>query len=201
MCKQEFLAQLRNRLSGLPQLEIEERLNFYNEMIEDHIEDGLSEAEAVLAAGSVEEIVSQAIAETPLTKIAQETIKPKRRLTVWEVLLIVLGSPIWLSLLIAAFAVLFSLYAALWSVIAAIWTVFFAVAGCALSGIAAGIFWACSGNAPTGVAFISAGLVCAGLSILFFYGCRGATKGIWILTKKILLGIKRCFLKRRNCNA
>lgn len=201
MCKQEFLMQLRDGLSGLPQSEIEERINFYNEMIEDHMEDGLSEAEAVSAAGSVEEIVSQAIAETPLTKIEQETVKPARRLAVWEVILIILGSPIWLSLLVAAFAVLISLYAVLWSLIAAIWAAFAAVAGCALSGIAAGIVCICGGNAPAGVVFISAGAVCAGVSILFFYGCREATKGIWVLTKKILLWIKRCFIKRRNRNA
>ncbi len=201
MCKQEFLARLRKGLSGLPQPEIEERLNFYREMIEDHMEDGVSEAEAVLAVGSIEEIVSQAVADTPLAKIAQEKIKPKRRLTAWEVSLIILGSPIWLSLLIAGFAVLISLYAVLWSVILSLWAVFGSIVGCALGGIAAGIFCTCSGSALTGVALISAGSVCAGLSIFIFYGCRAATKGIWMLTKQLLLWIKRCFLKRRNCNA
>ena len=52
MSKQEFLAQLRKSLSGLPQEDIEERLTFYSEMIEDHIEEGLPEEEAVSAVGS-----------------------------------------------------------------------------------------------------------------------------------------------------
>ena len=37
MRKQEFLAQLRKALSGLPQDEIEERLTFYGEMIDEKI--------------------------------------------------------------------------------------------------------------------------------------------------------------------
>ena len=43
MNKQEFFEQLRKGLSGLPKDDIEERLTFYKEMIEDRIEDGLSE--------------------------------------------------------------------------------------------------------------------------------------------------------------
>ena len=71
MSKQEFLAQLRKSLSGLPQEDIEERLTFYSEMIEDHIEEGRPEEEAVSAVGSVDEIAAQAVAEIPLAKIAK----------------------------------------------------------------------------------------------------------------------------------
>ena len=49
MNKQEFLSQLRKGLAGLPQNDIEERLAFYGEMIDDRIEEGLSEEEAVSA--------------------------------------------------------------------------------------------------------------------------------------------------------
>ena len=37
MDQQEFLNSLRKELSGLPQEDIEERLTFYSEMIEDRI--------------------------------------------------------------------------------------------------------------------------------------------------------------------
>ena len=56
MLKQEFLAQLRDALCGLPQRDIDERLTFYSEMIDDRMEEGLSEEEAVAAVGSVDEI-------------------------------------------------------------------------------------------------------------------------------------------------
>lgn len=41
MSKQEFLAELRKALSGLPQGDIEDRLTFYSEMIDDRMEEGL----------------------------------------------------------------------------------------------------------------------------------------------------------------
>ena len=46
MSKQEFLDQLRARLSGLPRQDVIERLNFYSEMIDDRMEEGLSEEDA-----------------------------------------------------------------------------------------------------------------------------------------------------------
>ena len=198
MNKQEFLARLREGLSGLPREDIEERLTFYSEMIEDRMEEGLSEEEAVAAAGFVDEIVAQTVTDIPLAKIARERIKPKRRLKAWEIILIALGSPIWLSLLIAAFAVIFSLYVVLWAMIICLWAAFASVLACAIGAIIGGTVLACNGNAPTGIALIAGGLVCAGLSIFVFYGCKAATRGVLILTKKIALWTKNCFRKKEE---
>ncbi len=200
MDKQEFLTQLGKELSCLPQDDVEERLNFYSEMIDDRMEEGRSEEDAVSAVGSVEDIAGQIIADTPLATLAKERIKPKRRLTVWEIVLLVLGSPVWFSLLVAAFAVVLSLYVVLWAVIISLWAVFVSVAGCALGGVAAGLGFVFSGYSTTGIAMIGAGIVCAGLSILLFFVCKGATKGALQLTKTTARGIKNCFLKRRERN-
>ena len=124
MNKQEFLAELRKGLCGLPQDDIEERLTFYSEMIDDRIEEGLSEEEAVSAIGDVEEIVRQTAADIPLAKIAKERIRPKRQLKAWEIVLLALGSPIWLSLGIAAAAVILALYISLWALIISLWAIF-----------------------------------------------------------------------------
>ena len=43
MSKQEFLAALEEGLSGLPREDVDERLGFYSEMIDDRMEDGLPE--------------------------------------------------------------------------------------------------------------------------------------------------------------
>ena len=196
MSKQEFLAQLRKGLSGLPQDDIEERLTFYSEMIEDHMEEGLSEEEAVSAAGTVDEIVTQVVAETPLAKIAKERIKSKRRLSAGEIVLLALGSPIWLSLCIAAFAVILSLYISLWAVIISLWAVLVSFAACSIGGMMACVIFAIGGNGASGVAMLAAGIVCAGLSIFMFYGCKEATKGTLILTKKMAIWIKNCFIKK-----
>lgn len=200
MNKHEFLAQLRKGLSGLPQDDIEERLTFYSEMIDDRMEEGLSEEEAVSGIGSVDTIISQSIADTPLGKLVKEKTKPKKRAGAWKIVLLVLGSPVWLSLLIAAVAVILSIYVSLWSVIISLWAVFGSVVGCALGGIAAGIGFTVGGNSLTGVALIGAGIVCAGLSIFLFYGCKAATKGTILLTKKIVLGIKNGFIKKEEAS-
>lgn len=198
MNKQEFLAQLRKGLSGLPQSDIEERLIFYSEIIDDQIEDGLTEEESILQIGSVDEIISQIIKDTPLTKIAKERIKPKRQLKVWEIILLILGCPIWLSLGIAIVAVILSLYISLWSVIISLWAVLGALIGCSFGGIVTGIFFAYNGNLLTGIAIIGAGIVLSGLSIFAFYGCRAVTKGILFLTKKLAVWIKNCFIKKEE---
>ena len=100
MRKQEFLQELRDGLAGLPQNEIEKRVAFYAEMIDDRVEEGLSEEEAVAAVGTVYEIVLQAAEEFP--EQVSVRIKPKRKLSAMAIVLLILGSPVWFSLLIAA---------------------------------------------------------------------------------------------------
>ena len=196
MGKQEFLVQLRKGLSGLPQEDIEERLTFYSEMIDDRMEEGFTEEEAVVAVGSAQEIIAQVVAEIPFAKIAKERIKSKRRLRVGEIVLLALGSPIWLSLGIAVFAVILSLYISLWAVIISLWAVFASFAACSISGVLACVVFTVGSNAASGLAMFAAGIVCAGLSIFMFYGCKAVTDGTLILTKKIAIWTKNCFIKK-----
>lgn len=198
MGKKEFLDQLRKRLNGLPQADIEEQLAFYSEVIDDRMEEGLSEEDAVSAVGSVEEIATQTVAEIPLTKLAKERIKPKRRLKAWEIVLLVLGSPVWLSLLIAVLAVILSVYISLWAVIVSLWAVFASVAACAFGGIVAGIVFICGGKIPAGIAMIGGAFLCAGLAIFLFYGCCLATKGTTLLAKMFLLWVKSLFIGKED---
>ena len=198
MNKQEFITRLREKLSGLPTQDVEERLAFYIEMIDDRMEEGLSEEKAVAAIGTIDEIAEQIVADLPLTKLVKEKIKPKRALRAWEIVLLVLGSPIWLSLLIAVFAVVLALYAVLWSLIVSVWAVFGALVGCTLGGLAAGIVLISLGKLWSGLALISVALLCAGLAIFTFFGCLAATKGMAVLTKKIAIGIKNCFRRKES---
>jgi len=198
MNKQEFLDSLRRALSGLPIDEIEERIGFYGEMIDDRMEEGLSEEEAVAAVGDIDEIVEQTVSELPLSKLVKKKIKPKRSLKVWEIVLIALGSPIWITILAAALVIILSLYAVLWSVVVSLWAVGAALAGTFLGGIALGVVYIVVENVFLGIALIGAALFCAGLAIFWYFGCMAATKGIVILTKKIFLGIKMLFVGKEK---
>ena len=198
MLKQEFLTQLRNALSGLPAKEAEERVAFYAEMISDRMEEGLSEEEAVSAVGSIGQILDQVLADTPQTKTAAETAAPKKQLRTWEILLLALGAPLWLSLGIAAVSIVFSVYISLWSVVISLWAVFGSLIACAVGLVIAGAVFAIGGNGPSGIATIAAGMICAGLSVFAFYGSKAASAGLVNLTKKAALWIKGCFTKKEG---
>ncbi len=198
MRKQEFLDELRKGLAALPQSDIEERLNFYSEMIDDRTEEGLSEEDAVSAIGSVDSVVEQILSDTPFTKIVKEKIRPKRALKAWETVLLVLGSPVWLSLLIAAVAVVIAIYAALWAVIVSLWACVAALFGGAVGGIASGIGFICGGEPLSGVVLIGASLASAGFGILLFFGCKAVTKGTVTLTKRVLLRVKNRISKKEG---
>ena len=199
MNKSEFLAELRSRLVGLPQNEIEERISFYSEMIDDRVEEGATEEDAVAGIGSIDEIVAQILEDVPLWNIVKEKIKKKnkkkrRKLKAWEIVLIVLGFPVWLPLLIAAFAVILSLYLTLWALVISLWAVFVSLAACGLAGIVAGVGYAILVKPIDGILLVAAGLVCSGLAIFAFIGCKAATKGTARLTKKMIFGIKHLFV-------
>ncbi|MBQ5841323.1 MAG: DUF1700 domain-containing protein [Clostridia bacterium] len=196
MTKYEFLAQLERALSALPVAEREDRLSFYGEMIDDRMEEGLTAEEAIAAIGSVDVVASQIIAEMPLTALVKEKIRPKRRLKGWEITLLIVGSPVWLSLLIAAAAVVLAIWVSLWAVVIALWACFAALVGSAVGGIVGGITLAATGYVPTGLALIAAALVCGGLGILMFFACRGVAKGLARLTALTVTAFKKSFVKK-----
>ncbi len=194
MNKQEFLMQLEHSLTGLPQEDRADRVAFYSEMIQDRMEEGLSEAQALCEIGPVSAVVSQILAETPLTKLVKETVRTHRAMRAWEIVLLVLGSPLWVPLLLAAFSVLLAVSLVLWSVLAAFWSVDAAFAACTLGSMVLAVILALGGNGPTGTVTLSAGICCAGLAILLFFGCKAATAGMFLLTRKAGLAVKSLFV-------
>ena len=200
MTKLDFVSALNDRLSGLPQTEIDGRLEFYLEMIEDYIEEGLSEEEAVARIGTVDEIVDRIIADVPLVELAKKKIKPKRRMRAGEIVLLAVGSPLWITLGAAALAVILTIYAVLWALVAVAWAVFATFTACVPAGIALGVLYIISGDFAVALSAIGVGVLFAGLAIFAFFGCIAATKGCAVLTKKIVLGIKKCFVGRETKN-
>ena len=198
MNKQEFLYALKNALSGLPEDEIEERVAFYGEMIDDRTEEGASEEDAVSGIGTVGEIREQIVADIPLQKLVKEKVKPKRTLRAWEIVLIVLGFPVWFPLLIAAFAIALSLYIVVFALIVSLWAIEISLWACVLVGIAAAVARFIKGNAFPALMMLGAAFIVAGISIFTFSGCVGATKGIVKLTKKAGVAVKTMFIGKEN---
>lgn len=209
MNKSQLIDKLQKELSRLPKEEIESRIAFYSEMIDDRMEEGLSEEDAVAAIGNVDEIITQLTEEYSLSKKAQSAPRKEqksknsnnKKLKAWAIILIILGSPIWLSLGIAAFAVLISVYVVIWAVAGSLWSVPAALAGVAIGGIVLGIVNICCANALFGVALIGAAIASAGLAIFAGFGCFHLTRLAVFLSKVIARGTASLFSRKENTNA
>lgn len=196
MRKQDFIKELRLNLSFLPKEEIDDRISFYSELIDDKIEEGVKEEEAIKSIGSIDEIINQIIDEMPLSKIAKDKIKPKRKLSGLEIALIIVGSPIWLSLLLSLIAVLFSLYIIGWSIVISIWAILISLIAILVAGIVLTIISLFSNIYIVTLSYLGATLVILGLTILMHYVCKIITRLYIKLTKLIVLSIKKKMLKR-----
>lgn len=198
MNKQEFISELEKALAGLPQDDVLERLSFYGELIDDRVEDGLSEEEAVAEAGPADEVAKQILADIPLQKLVRERITGRRRMGAWEIILLVLGFPLWFPLLIAALVLVLCAYVVFWALVVCLWAVFVSFIAGAVCGVAGGVIDFLRGYRREGVMIIGAGLLLAGLSVFMFFACRAATLGAAKLTKKIALGIKSLFVRKEK---
>ncbi|MGN0184169.1 MAG: DUF1700 domain-containing protein [Aristaeellaceae bacterium] len=160
MNKKEFLRVLSRSLRGLPRAERAQSLEYYGEMIQDRMEEGLSEEEAVARLGSADEIARQILESSGVQE------KRRSRTPVWMIALIVLGSPLWLTLLFAFLAVVLAAYIVAWSLIAALYAVLLgmAVCGpCGLLGFAVGLF---KGNLAQAVLLLGGGCALLGAALL-----------------------------------
>ena len=192
MNKYEFMGIIREKLRGLPDAEVADRLMFYGEMIDDLMEEGLSEEEAVARIGTADEVAarikSEATFEGVLVTEKEEKRKKfrkpreKRPLRAIEIVLLVLGFPLWFPVsLVAVVAVItlaigisagfFSICAGLWAVVITLWVAFGALVGCAVGFLAAFPILAIAGKGLLGLTFLGNAMVSAGVAIFLFFGC------------------------------
>ena len=200
MNKSEFLNLLESELEELPDIEIKKSLTYYSEMIDDRVEDGESESDAVASLGSIDEISKSVISQTPLSEHTEKPVKQKNRFSLPVIILLILGSPIWLSILLALFSVIISLYATIVSIIIAMYSV---VAALLLGGAAAvlGSPIIMYTNIHTGIALIGAGVIMFGLGIFSAYGTVILSKLIIKFTYFIVDKIKYAIIKLRSAKS
>lgn len=195
----ENLRTLR-RNKGLSQEEFAQRLCVVRQTVSKW-EQGLSQPDADTLTRIAEQLDTTVAAlldqdaETP--PVTQPV--PRKRSQTWKTVLLIAGAPLWLPLGIAGAAVCLALYASLWAVIVSLWACFGALVGSAAGGVVGGMAVCIGqGNLPGGMALIAAGLTCAGVSVFWLIGCRAATKGTVLLTKKIAAVIARAFPRKED---
>lgn len=193
MNKSKFLLRLKRALRGCSPSEIQSRLAFYSEMIDDRVEEGLSEKEAVQAVGNPDDIASEIRME-----LNERPKKEKRPLGTGAKILIAVGSPIWLSLLIAAAAVGLSVFVCLFAVFVSFCAVWISLGVSGIACVMGAIVCFFTERIPEAFFVSGGGLIYLALAIWLF--CLCAPIGKWTLTaiRKSWNWIIRLVLKRRE---
>lgn len=194
MLKYEFLTALREQLVGLPKEDIEERISFYEEMINDRMDEGKTEEEAVAEIGTVDEVVKEIAGDTKLVKLVKEKMTPKRSLRGWEIALIIGSFPFWLPIVIVSLVLALVGFILIWTLVIVAYTVETSLwVGSALSGIS---FIMTFVNGEPNFMMLGMSVMALGGAILMIFGCYGATKLTIGLTKRMMIGIKSAFIRR-----
>mgnify|MGYP003300502312 CR=1 FL=1 len=190
MTKKQFLKLLNKKLWSLPKTEREERLNFYDEIIEDKIEEGLTEEDAVGEIGSIDEVAKQILGENSIISQAKETLSKTNALKTKYVVLLIISFPIWFPLLASLLSVAITLFVSFWAITISLWAIFGSLCITSPALIILGIFFNYTANPYITLSLIGIAIVCAGLAILFYYLIKATTNLSILITKNICNVIK-----------
>ena len=196
MTKKEFFELFRQELAGLPKDDLEERVAFYEEIINDKMDEGKSEEQAIAELDSVQTIVEEIARETSLMKLVKEKYKPKRSLRGWEIAMIILGFPLWLPLLITGIVLIFVFYLLTWLISIIAWAVEVAFVASGFAGIIC--FLGSMADHATDITLLGMGIAGIGGAILFVFVCYYAFILNLKISKGIFLCIKKSFMRRGN---
>nr|WP_249436012.1 DUF1700 domain-containing protein [Paenibacillus sp. Marseille-Q4541] len=186
--KSKFLSELAEKLKNLPQSEISKSIDFYSEIIDDRMEEGMSEEEAVNGLGNVEDIAREVMLDsTSLLKL----IVPNSSLSKSDIALLVFASP----LFIIMFALIFTFYAIVWLLIITLFLIELAFLLTGITGVVASII-NFGDNIPFSLLMFFGGLICVGIGIFTFSPIKLISKKIIGLTIRVMRKIKSIFRKR-----
>jgi uncharacterized membrane protein len=202
MSKEEFLSTLKTELEKQNLGNVENMLQFYDEMICDRMEDGMTEEEATASLGSIQDIVKEVVWEKPVTTLVKERVQQSKakaesngKGAIW-IVLAVLGFPIWLpiaAVIAVCFMVICLVYWIIVLTIALVLLVFPLTTLACLVG-AAGVLL---GFAPFSTMMICLGgaMILGSLSFLLYKPCLLFFKETGTVFAKMLVGLKKTLFK------
>lgn len=176
MTKQEFLERLGDLLACLPADQIEESKAFYAEIIDDRMEDGMSEEQAVAALGTPGAVAEEILDDLPA--VPRVIAKTRRRSNALLWALVILGSPLWIVLALAFAAVAITVYLCIWILALCVWIIAVAFGGIGIVSLVLAVCGALIGHVPYLLTMLGAGLAMLGATLLV-----GA--GAWAVSKQI----------------
>jgi len=198
MNKEMFTKELKKGLKGLPGEEKRKQLSYYSELIDDMVEDGMTEAEAVARLGDVKDICENILKEFSIRTSPEKTNKPSTAWKVIWIILIVLGSPVWLSFFLSVFAVVLAIYVCFWAVVISLFAVAFALAVSSLAMIVFLIFKLIVSNVATAVLALAAAFLLAGLAVLIGLAAYWTAVGAVLTASAIVKAVKSVFKRKES---
>ena len=134
MTKKEFLEELEELLIDADEDNKENSITYYDEMIEDFKENGLTEEEAIRKIGEPKDIVKSILGEE---SIVYKEVSGKLKILI--MVLLILGLPIWGSLLFALVALILGVLMIILCGYVVIWCVPFMVGTFSLGSLVFGV--------------------------------------------------------------
>lgn len=176
MTRDEFLNRLGELLACLPADQVKETQEFYAEVIADRMEDGMTEAEAVAAMGTLGEVAEATLDELPAVPRAIARTKRKSTALLWA--LAIVGSPVWIPLLLAFVAVAATVYICIWVLALCVWIVAAAFGGAGVVGLLFAVDGIIIVHVPYVLTSMGMGFASIGVALL-------AGAGAWTASKQI----------------
>ena len=197
MTKADFLRLLERALSQLSEEERQKNLEYYSELLDDMMEEGMTEAEATAKLGSPNQIAQSILQEMPLGKLVSTRMKPRSGWTPLAIVLAVVGSPVWVPLLLAGVAVVLVLFVSIWALgfaaVAVVIALAVAVVAAPIIAIRVAVL-----TLPVGLMLLGAGLVLLGLCVLGGLMAVELCKLLWQLTVWLAHKIKGLFIRKEE---
>ena len=191
MNKQEYLEKLRRALAQMPPEELEKQIAYYDELISDMCEDGLSEPEATARLGDPAAVAEELLAALPLGTLVKTRIRSESKPSVLIIVLLVLGFPVWFPLIVSAGAVILSLLITLWALVISFGAV---VLSLGLSAIAIPIALVSGFLEGSPLMLMGLALAAAGVCVLGALALPSVFRGAVRICRAVGRGIKSIFI-------
>lgn len=191
MSKIEFLKELEANLRKMNDSEKNKFITYYDEIISDYIENGMTEEEAVNKIGSPAKIAVELLEDYDSVRLRLPITQNKAT----NMVLTIIGFPLWGSVLLSVILLILSGYIILWCapIATGAGSVGFFIA--ALVGVVGAPF-VMTQNISIGVMQLGAGIASIGISVLLGYITIVLSKNFVIITKKYNAKLVKLYKKK-----
>lgn len=160
----EFEAAARR--GGMARGDVMDAVEYYQEAIDDRVEAGMGEGEAVAALGSVDEAVRAVCGSLPPFRRAVAEVRKSRASTVIAIVLLVLGAVVWVPVAFGLAATVMIVYLVLWMLVGCVWVldgVGFLLGALAVPTLVHGVI---SGAPAVGLAWAGLFVAAGGIAVM-----------------------------------